>query len=108
MTIDHEPIPGNALWIYAHPRRNSLNSHLFQIGLTALRSDYDVATSDLYAQGFDPVLSDNDLGSLSDSPGGMAALLGHAYTANQWPADTQREQARVAAAHVRTVQYARS
>lgn len=105
MTIDHEPIPGNALWIYAHPRRNSLNSHLFQIGLTALRSDYDVATSDLYAQGFDPVLSDNDLGSLSYSPGGMAALLGHAYTANQLPPDIQLEQAKVAAAELLIIQF---
>src|SRR5690625_7225325 len=100
MTIDHEPIPGNALWIYAHPRRNSLNSHLFQIGLTALRSDYDVATSDLYAQGFDPVLSDNDLGSLSDSPGGMAALrseerrVGKECRRTRWSGKSRQQQGR--------------
>ena len=105
MTIAHDPIPGNALWIYAHPRRNSLNSHLFQTGLTVLRGDYDVAISDLYAQGFDPVLSDRDLGELSDSSGGMASLLGHAYAADQLPPDIQLEQAKLAAAELLIIQF---
>lgn len=105
MTIAHEPTPGNALWVYAHPRRGSFNNHLFNAGVEALGSRYDVATSDLYADGFNPVLREQDLGDLAATPGGIATLAGDAYAAGQLPADIQLEQAKVAAAELLIFQF---
>src|SRR5690625_5981823 len=69
MTVDHPPIPGSALWVLAHPRRQSLSGHLFRAGVQAMSRSRDVATSDLYAQGFDPVLGEHDLGEPVGRPG---------------------------------------
>lgn len=51
-----------ALWVYAHPDARSLNRTLRDAGLDALRRTHEATTSDLYAMGFDPVLSEADLG----------------------------------------------
>src|SRR5689334_2605473 len=91
MTIAHPPKPDTALWVYAHPRRDSLNDRLLQAGTKALSQRYDVAVSDLYAQGFDPVLSDRDLGDLADRRGNIAELAGEAYATGQLPADVLAE-----------------
>src|SRR5690606_28335610 len=98
MTIDHLHTPGAALWVHAHPREGSLNDRLFREGVSALRETRDVATSDLYADGFDPALRASDLGTLSGAPGGIAELLGDAYAQRQLPDDVRREQEKVAAA----------
>lgn len=46
-----------ALWVLAHPEANSLNGRLRDVGVAALRADgWDVAESDLYRDGFDPLL----------------------------------------------------
>jgi len=46
-----------ALWVLAHPNRRSLNGRLRDVGVAALRrSGWQVAESDLYAMGFDPLL----------------------------------------------------
>ncbi len=105
MTISHPPTPGTALWLYAHPRRGSLNDRLFQEGVKALSERYDVTTSDLHAQRFDPVLGDRDLGDLADEPGNIAELAGEAYARGQAPGDVQREQARLAAAELLVIQF---
>lgn len=47
----------HALWVLAHPDPQSLNAHLCRVGTDALRSaGWQVAVSDLYAMGWDPVL----------------------------------------------------
>jgi NAD(P)H dehydrogenase (quinone) len=46
-----------ALWVLAHPDPGSLNAHLRAVGVGALRrAGWDVDESDLYADGWDPVL----------------------------------------------------
>ncbi|WP_285635134.1 NAD(P)H-dependent oxidoreductase [Lentzea sp. NBRC 102530] len=105
MTIVHPPTPGNALWVYAHPRRDSLNAHLLHAGSKALSQRYDVTVSDLYAQGFDPVLSNRDLGELSGKPGNLVELVADAYASGQLPADVREEQARLAAAELLVLQF---
>ncbi|RBM22286.1 NADPH-quinone reductase [Prauserella sp. PE36] len=105
MTITHPPKPGNALWIYAHPRRGSLNDHLFQAGTEALSQRYEVATSDLYAQSFDPVLTERDLGDLARRPGNLVELTGEAYARGDIPSDVRHEQAKLAAAELLVLQF---
>lgn len=105
MTIIHRPEPRTALWVYAHPRAGSLNEHLFQVGAEALSAQYQVATTDLYAQGFDPVLSDRDLGQQAHRSGGIADLAGDAYAHGELPADVRAEQAKLAAAELLILQF---
>jgi NAD(P)H dehydrogenase (quinone) len=105
VTILHPPEPGTALWVYAHPRRESLNDRLLRAGTKALSRQYDVTVSDLYAQGFDPVLSDRDLGELSARRGNIAELAGEAHARGQSPADVREEQAKLAAAELLVVQF---
>lgn len=105
MTITHTPEPGNALWVYAHPRRESFNGHLFQTGVEALSARYRVQTSDLYAQGFAPVLGDRDLGELAAEPGNIAELAGQAYARGDLPADVRDEQVKLAAAELIVIQF---
>lgn len=105
MTITHPPTPGTALWVYAHPRRRSFNHRLFREGVRALSASHEVATSDLYAQGFDPVLSDRDLGDLAGETGSLSDLVGEAYARGQLPADVREEQAKVASAELFVLQF---
>ncbi|GAB7036862.1 MULTISPECIES: NAD(P)H-dependent oxidoreductase [Catenuloplanes] len=105
MTITHPPKPGAAHWIYAHPRRGSFNDRLFRAGIEELSTRYDVATSDLNAQRFDPVLGERDLGDLAAKPGNIAELAGEAYAAGRLPDDVRAEQAKLAAAELVVVQF---
>ncbi|KHO25051.1 NAD(P)H-dependent oxidoreductase [Mycolicibacterium setense] len=105
MTITHPPKPGTALWLYAHPRRGSLNDRLFQAGTEALSAQYEVMISDLHAQEFDPVLSDRDFGEPAGKPGNIVELAGEAYSRGQLPADVREEQAKLAAAELLVVQF---
>ncbi|SDS96034.1 NAD(P)H-dependent oxidoreductase [Microlunatus soli] len=48
---------GHALWVLAHPERDSLNAALRDAGVAALRSQgWQVTESDLYAMGWEPTL----------------------------------------------------
>ncbi|ADG78959.1 NAD(P)H-dependent oxidoreductase [Tsukamurella paurometabola] len=48
-----------ALWVFAHPRQESLNAALRDAGVASLREDgWTVDVADLYAERFDPVLID--------------------------------------------------
>jgi NAD(P)H dehydrogenase (quinone) len=105
MTISHPSQPGSALWVYAHPRRGSFNNRLFREGVDELSSQYSVATSDLHAQGFDPRLTDSDLGALSGSPGNLAELVGDAYARGELPDDIRAEQTKLAAAELLVLQF---
>ncbi|TQL67788.1 NAD(P)H dehydrogenase (quinone) [Nocardioides albertanoniae] len=47
----------HALWVWAHPHTSSLNGHLREAGITALRENgWSVDEVDLYREGFDPLL----------------------------------------------------
>jgi NAD(P)H dehydrogenase (quinone) len=47
----------HALWVWAHPSPTSLNAHLSRVGIDALRAEgWEVVESDLYREGWDPVL----------------------------------------------------
>lgn len=105
MTIVHPPTPGNAFWLYAHPRRGSFNEQLFDAGRETLADRYEVATSDLHAQGFDPVLRDSDLGALAGTPGNLAELMGEAYEQRQLNDEVTAEQAKLAAAELLVIQF---
>lgn len=105
MTIAHRPEPGTALWVYAHPRRGSFNDRLFRAGTEALAERYEVTASDLYAQGFDPVLAERDLGEPAGRPGNVAELAGEAYSRGLLPADVREEQAKLAAAELLVLQF---
>lgn len=51
--------PRTAMWVVAHPQPDSLNAHLRDVGVAALRgAGWQVVESDLYAMRFDPVLVD--------------------------------------------------
>ncbi|WP_430593219.1 NAD(P)H-dependent oxidoreductase [Humidisolicoccus flavus] len=105
MTIEHPPTPNAALWVLAHPRLDSLNGTLFTEGVKTLASSHTVATSDLYSQGFDPVLSNHDLGEPLGKPGNVVELHGEAYLAGQLPEDVQAEQAKLAEAELLVLQF---
>ncbi|EOM77394.1 flavodoxin family protein [Rhodococcus rhodnii] len=105
MTVDHPPTPGSALWVLAHPRQDSLNGHLFRAGVEALSRDYDVATSDLYAMGFDPVLGEDDLGEPAGRPGNLAVLAGEAYAQGRLQPEVEAEHAKLAAAELLVLQF---
>ena len=105
MTTAHPPTPGRALWVHAHPRRRSLNGRLFEAGVQELSRRYEVATSDLYARGFDPVLGERDLGERAGEPGNLAELLGEAHERGQRPAEVVREQTELARAELLVLQF---
>lgn len=103
--ILHPTTPRNALWVYAHPRRGSLNDHLFHEGTAALSERYEVGTSNLYAQRFNPVLGNDDLGDLGVNDGNIGTLAGEAYESGQLPADVREEQTKLAAAELLVLQF---
>lgn len=100
-----EPTPGTALWVSAHPRAASLNGRLTSAGIEALSARWDVLTSDLYAQDFDPVLRGRDVGDLEGTPGTLAEQLGQAHARGQLAADVRVEQAKLAAAELLVLQF---
>ena len=103
--VDHPPVPGSALWVLAHPRPESLNGHLFRAGTEALASDRTVATSDLYAQGFDPVLGEQDLGRHAGRPGNLAQLAGDAYREGTADPSVRAEHEKLARAELLVIQF---
>jgi NAD(P)H dehydrogenase (quinone) len=105
VSTSHLPEPGNALWMYAHPRRGSFNDQLFQTGTQALAHRYQVAVSDLYAQNFDPVLSERDLGTVAGQEGNIGELGAQAYEQGQLPVDVVAEQRKLAAAELLVLQF---
>ncbi|MGP5050831.1 flavodoxin family protein [Brachybacterium sp. JB7] len=105
MTASTHPETQTALWVYAHPRGSSLNAHVYREGVSTLAQDHRILTSDLYAQGFDPVLRESDLGRFSGSPGGVADLLGEAFTEQQLLPDVREEQWKIAEAELLVLQF---
>ncbi|WP_448719245.1 NAD(P)H-dependent oxidoreductase [Microbacterium natoriense] len=94
-----------AHWIHAHPQADSFNSLLFREGVEALSRDYDVVTSDLYRQGFDPVLAARDFGDPLGRPGNVVDLMGEVFAEGRVPDDVAEEQRRLAAADLIVLQF---
>ncbi|MEV4776662.1 NAD(P)H-dependent oxidoreductase [Microbacterium sp. LWH12-1.2] len=92
-------------WIYAHPQENSFNARLFRDGREALSRDYDVQTTDLYRQQFDPVLAAPDLGDPQGREGNVVDLMGEAYAEGQVPSDVSEEQRKLQAADLVVLQF---
>lgn len=105
MTIENPPTPGKALWLYAHPRHGSFSHRLAREGTAVLAEKFTVATSDLYAQGFDPVLGDQDLGDLAATPGNIAEQAGEAYLLGQVAPDVRVEQEKLSDAELLVIQF---
>jgi NAD(P)H dehydrogenase (quinone) len=105
LSISHLPEPGNALWMYAHPRRGSFNDQLFRAGIEALAGRYQVGVTDLYEQNFDPVLSERDLGTVAAQEGNIGELGANAYEQGQLPVDVVVEQGKLAAAELLVLQF---
>jgi NAD(P)H dehydrogenase (quinone) len=105
MTIHHPTTPGTALWVYAHPRQQSLNGALLRAGRDALSRTHHVTTSDLYAQDFDPVLRERDLGPGAGHPGSIVHQAGEAYTRDELPAELRAEQRKVADSELLVLQF---
>jgi len=105
VTISHPPRPATALWVNAHPRADSLNGRLFREGVGALGETREMLTSDLYAQGFDPVLGQRDLAPAGRERGNIAEQIGDAYSRGLLPADVREEQAKLAAAELLVLQF---
>ena len=58
----------NVLLVLAHPERRSFNGAMFDTASDTLRAaGHDVATSDLYRMGFDPVFSRSNFVSVKDA-----------------------------------------
>lgn len=100
--MSHRP---NALWVYAHPARRSLNAELYQAGTTALAATHTVTTSDLYAQDWDPRLSQRDIAGTSDTGETFSARTRDAYLAEGLPEDVRAEQAKLSQADLVVFQF---
>ena len=92
-------------WVHAHPQGSSFNARLFRDGVDALSRDHDVEVTDLYAQGFDPVLGPSDLGQPHGRDGNLVDLMGEAYAAGDVPADVVEEQRKLATADLLVLQF---
>ncbi len=97
------PTP-RTLWVFAHPDDQSLNRRLFDAGVGHLRESGDrPAISDLYADRWNPVLTDDDF------DGVYAPTLGdrqkRATQTGRLADDIRREQAKIATADRVIVQF---
>ena len=99
MTADLRP---TTHWVYAHPQSGSLNRQLFEAGVEALTPRYDVQTSDLYAQGFDPLLAQRDIGGRE---GNIVDLMGDVHESGLVPDDVRVEQRKLEAAELLVFQF---
>lgn len=94
-----------ALWLYAHPSQHSLNQRLFEEGADRLRRTHRVLTSDLYAMGWRPELTEEDLGPLPEDGGTFGARTRTAYERGTLAPEIRREQEKLRAADLLVVQF---
>ncbi|MFC5747519.1 NAD(P)H-dependent oxidoreductase [Actinomadura rugatobispora] len=96
----------NVLWVYAHPEPRSLNGALRDEGLHTLKElGHDVRESDLYAMGWNPVVTAADY---AHDPGGRL-LVGkaseHAYRSGTLSEDVRAELEKLAWADAVVLQF---
>jgi len=92
-------------WILAHPQESSVNARLFREGVEFLSRDHDVHVSDLYRQGFDPVLGAADLGAPGGREGNVVDLMGAAHAEGTVPSEVREEQRKLEAADLVVLQF---
>ncbi|MFC0672750.1 NAD(P)H-dependent oxidoreductase [Brachybacterium hainanense] len=103
--LAHPPAPGTSLWVHAHPQEGSLNDQLFRAGTAALARRGEVLRSDLYRQGFDPVLRTQDAGDRAADRGNLASRIAQAHADGQIPGAVREEQRKLAAAELLVLQF---
>ncbi|MBL3687306.1 flavodoxin family protein [Leucobacter zeae] len=94
-----------ALYVLAHPEQHSLNRELFAAARAELERTHDVAVSDLYAMGFDPVLTTCDLGASGREPGTFLERWGRATASRGLASDILDEQRKLREADVVVIQF---
>lgn len=94
-----------ALYVYVHPEAESFNRQLFETGLAALKQNYDVEVSDLYAMGFQPVLADPDLGKHASEDGTFLDRWSQATKSHALPSDVLEEQRKLREAELIVFQF---
>lgn len=94
-----------ALWIYAHPEAKSFNRDLFDAGRAELEKTHTVETSDLYAMGFDPLLTSADFGSHAHDDDPFMTRWVSARADGEVPADVLAEQNKLLAADLIVIQF---
>lgn len=94
-----------ALYVYVHPEAESFNRQLFETGLAALKRNYDVEVSDLYAMGFQPVLAEPDLGTHAADGGTFLQRWSHATASDALPSEVQEEQRKLREAELIVFQF---
>ncbi|WP_137392248.1 NAD(P)H-dependent oxidoreductase [Rhodoligotrophos defluvii] len=97
----------NVLIVYAHPEPSSFSAALRDRAAEALRaSGHEVAISDLYAEGFNPVAGRHDFHSVADPDRfHYQSEQAHAAREQAFSPELVREQRRVAAADFLILQY---
>lgn len=99
-------IPLHALLVTAHPGTRSVNTALRDVIRTALRdTGYDVLESDLYAMGWDPVVSLADFGAAADPTAPVGDQSGLAYARGELSPDITAEQEKIRAASLLVFQF---
>ncbi|MDV3129120.1 NAD(P)H-dependent oxidoreductase [Mycobacterium sp. 21AC1] len=93
------------LWVSAHPDRKSLTAALRQAGIEHLRRrGHQIAESDLYAMGWNPVLSDADF-TEPDADVALSERQRIATTDGTLAADIRAEQDKIRHAEVVVLQF---
>jgi len=91
--------------VYAHPDHRSFNQQLFEAGCAELGKTDDITTTDLYAIGFDPVLSKRDLGSQSHLEDSFLNRWAAAYNGGDLLPEIRAEQQKLLDADLIVLQF---
>lgn len=94
-----------ALWVYAHPDGKSFNQQVFDFGRAELTKTHDIVTTDLYAAGWDPVLSERDLGFHADADDTFLNRWATAYNNGDLPVEIHAEQQKLLDADLIVLQF---
>lgn len=94
-----------ALYVFAHPEPRSFNRTLFDVARAELELTHAVETSDLYALGFDPLLTSADFPEHRDAPGSFIERWGAATAANALAPEVLREQRKLREAELIVFQF---
>ncbi|MFE5309216.1 NAD(P)H-dependent oxidoreductase [Isoptericola sp. NPDC056605] len=98
--------PMRVLWVLAHPEPRSLTAHLRDDGVRALRdAGHEVVQSDLYAMGWDPVVTAADFGDAADDRLDVAGASERALRRGQLAPDIRAEHDKLAWADTVVLQF---
>ncbi|UFU06115.1 NAD(P)H-dependent oxidoreductase [Ruania halotolerans] len=97
----------STLWISAHPTGRSLNGALQEAGVAHLSRDHAVATSDLYAMGWQAALTEQDLGAAvgQDESATFGARTRQAHLNGTLAPEIRAEQEKLRAADLLVLQF---